>query len=654
MTSSSWKYREDIDGLRALAVAIVILFHFEFSWVPGGFVGVDVFFVISGFLITSLIARQIAEGCFSLIDFYERRFRRIYPNLLIVLATTTALGIITMVPLTYGPFGRSLVWAALSGSNFAFIGGNGYFDPDNLTKPLLHTWSLGVEEQFYLVFPWLLIFATKRDYSAKWLIGGFVALSLALSIGAAMLNWAPSYFLLPTRFWELGTGALIAILQSGDRLPSTQRSVLGIAGLLAIAWAALRLSEFDPFPGYVALAPTLGAAAIIWANGGIVGKLLSLRPFVWIGRLSFALYLWHWPLISIAAGIGLPPTDTATRVVITAVMSVLSVVGYFLWEQPIRQKRLLGQRKPFFAALALFTLALVGAGILIFETRGLPQRLPADLIAMDEAVKRDSYLISQRCPEMGMESSCPLGDETSDKISFVIIGDSHSHAIAAEIGDIAKAYHLRGLYLGRGGCPPLANITRDPDSPCPLRYESALRKIQENNPKLVISILQWASLVGGPDGEYKTLLFDHNKEVSDAERIPVIKSALEKTIEDIGDRQIVTSITIPEYSGKAPVIWKAWSERFGLPSSLVELTYDQFISQQRYVLEILNEASAKHKNFKSVNPGRILCPEGACIRIKGSTLLYQNNTHLSHSGALLVAPLFEPYLAALTLIDKNP
>ena len=295
-------YRADIDGMRALAVIIVILFHLEVSWLPGGFVGVDVFFVISGFLITSLIARRIEAGNFSLIDFYERRFRRIYPNLLIVLAATTTLGWFALMPETYRLFGRTLVWASLSASNFAFVGGGGYFDPDSVTKPLLHTWSLGVEEQFYLVFPWLLILAVKRGYQMIWLIGGAIALSLALSIGATMIGWSASYFLLPTRFWELGIGALVAILPMGHRMTPLRRSALGLAGLAAIIWAALSLSESDSFPGYLALAPTLGAAALIVANGGVVNGLMALPPFAWIGRLSYALYLWHWPLISLAAG----------------------------------------------------------------------------------------------------------------------------------------------------------------------------------------------------------------------------------------------------------------------------------------------------------------------------------------------------------------
>lgn len=639
------RYRADIDGLRALAVAIVILFHFEFSWVPGGFVGVDVFFVISGFLITSLIARQIAQGRFSLIDFYERRFRRIYPNLLIVLTVTVVLGFIGMVPMTYRPFGRSLIWATLSASNFAFIGGNGYFDPDNLTKPLLHTWSLGVEEQFYLVFPWLLIFAAKRGYRATWLIGSVVGLSLALSIGAALANWSPSYFLLPTRFWELGIGALIAILPANDRLTSVQRSILGLGGLLAITWAALRLSESAPFPGYLALVPTLGAAATIWTSGGLAGKLLSFRPFVWIGRLSFALYLWHWPLISIAAGIGLPPTDTGTRLVITAAMLALSVVGYYLWEQPIRQRHMLVGRKVFFATLAVFVVALVGIGAAIFEMKGVPQRLPKGLVAVDEATRQDSFLIAKRCPAItkGEPTPCPLGDETARRISFVVIGDSHAQAVAAEIGDLARSYHLRGLYLGRAGCPPLAGLTRTPNSSCPQQHEFAISQIREYNPELVILISQWTAVVGDPNGGYKTPLFSNGSPLAESDRLSSVASALNETLIAIGNCPIVTALTVPEYNGKAPVVWTQWIERLGVPSSATNLTVDEYWKRQTYVKALLDEAQSQHSNFEIVSPAFLFCPKEACVRTSGKEILYRDNSHLSHAGAQLYATLFEPF-----------
>lgn len=653
MAGSSLKYREDIDGLRALAVAIVILFHFQVSSVPGGFVGVDVFFVISGFLITSLISRQIADGHFNLIDFYERRFRRIYPNLLVVLTATVVLGFLAMMPLTYHPFGRHLIWATLSVSNFAFIGGNGYFDPDNLTKPLLHTWSLGVEEQFYLVFPWLLILASKRGYNAKWLVGIIIGLSLTLSVGAAFADWTPSYFLLPTRFWELGIGALIAILPTSSRLSTVHRSVLGIAGLLAIGWAALRLTESDPFPGYFAMVPTLGAAAIIWANGGVAARVLSFRPFVWIGRMSYALYLWHWPLISIAAGIGLPPTNSGSRIVIIAIMFGLSVAGYFLWEQPIRRRRLLRSRKLFFAVLAVFAVALIGAGLVIFQTRGVPQRLPADLVAMEKAAKNDSFYINKRCPALtkGDLVSCPLGDEARAAITFAILGDSHAQAVAAEIGDLAKSYHLRGVFLGRAGCPPLAGLTRTAHSSCTDQYDFAISQIKELQPDLVIVIAQWAAVTGDPDGGYKTSLFAKSGPIPESDRLSMVSSALQKTISDIGDRQIVTAQTVPEYNGMAPIAWQRWAERLGLSRINTSLSVNAYWNRQEYAKSMLDKISKNNKYIHIVDTTKVLCNTNDCIRAIEGVFLYSDHTHLSHVGAKIYAAQFEPYFAALT--DKG-
>ncbi len=650
-------YRNDIDGLRALAVAAVILFHFELIWLPGGFVGVDVFFVISGFLITSLIARQIAEQRFSLIDFYERRFRRIYPNLLVVLAVTAVLGFVAMLPLTYRPFGRSLTWAALSGSNFVFIDGKGYFDPGNLAKPLLHTWSLGVEEQFYLVFPWLLIVATKRGYNAKWLIGCFVALSLVLSVVAASLDWHAGYFLLPTRFWELGIGAMIAILPESDHLSAPQRSFLGIAGLAAIAWAALRLSESDPFPGYLAMAPTIGAAAIIWANGGVAAKLLSFRPFVWIGRLSFALYLWHWPLISISAGIGLPPTDTPTRVVITALMFALSLAGYYLWEQPIRKRRLLPRRKTFFATLAVCTLAIAGLGILIFVTRGLPQRQSVEERKAMEEANLNSFVIEKRCPELSAfePASCPVGDETAKSVSFVIVGDSHSTAVAAEIGDVAKRYHLRGLFLGKSACEFLKDTTLQNRTYCFAQYDYAMDKIREYDPRLVILVSRWAMYVGAPPPAGETqAVYRKGILVPEEERQRAVAAAFEDTLSDVGPRHVVTTLTTPEYNYSIPAqlflerrLWKTLFE-----SAYFDTTIEQYRHRQTYVEDLLKRAQTAHPDLAVIDPSPVFCGTGACLKELNGSLLYRDKDHLTHAGALLHAGLFTPILEKL--VKKIP
>ena len=409
------------------------------------------------------------------------------------------------------------------------------------------------------------------------------------------------------------------------------------------------MTESDPFPGYLAMAPTLGAAAIIWANGGLVACGLSFRPFVWVGRLSYALYLWHWPLISIAAGIGLPPTSTGTRIAITAIMLALSVIGYYLWEQPIRQRRLFQGRKAFFTALAVFVLVLVGVGLTIFQTKGIPQRLPADLVAMEQAAKADSFYIVKRCPSLmtGGMVPCGLGDEEANAVSFAIIGDSHAQAVAAEIGELAKPYHLRGVYLGRAGCPPLAGLTRTANSSCAAQYEFAMNEIRKLQPELVILISQWTGVTGDPEGGYKTPLFSKSGPIAESDRLSIVSAALDKTLADIGNRKVVTALTVPEYNGKASIVWQRWTERLGFPKFTTETSVKDYWERQTYVKNMLDQAKRKYKNLEVLDPTPILCDATKCIRATGNDFLYRDNSHLSHVGAELYATQFEPYFSAL-------
>lgn len=636
MSKSGLEYRADIDGLRALAVTVVILFHLDVSWLPGGFIGVDVFFVISGFLITSLIKRRIEADSFSLIDFYERRFRRIYPNLVIVLAATSAVGWITLLPQTYRSFGRTLVWAALSASNFSFLENGGYFDPGVIAKPLLHTWSLGVEEQFYLVFPWLLMLAVRRGYRAPWLIAGTVVLSLALSIVAGMVDWAPSYFMLPTRFWELGMGSMAAVLPLNDRMTTVRRASLGFAGLTGILWACFSLSKSDSFPGYLALAPVLGTTALIIAGDGPVNRVMASPPLAWTGRLSYALYLWHWPLISLGAGVGLSAKDTSTRILVIALSLALSVFGYYLWEMPIRRRRLLPNRRSLFAALSLCVAALVGVGIIIFTAKGFPQRLPKDLLETYKNNDAEALLIMKKCPrDDSKPQSCPIGNDASQHVSFMIIGDSHSEAVAAEIGDVAKQYRLRGLFLGRSACRAFASPTRLDRPGCIPQNDYFIEQYKKFKPELVIVIIRWT--------EYQP------KDYLASSGDDSTYAALERTMELLKDSTVVASLGVPEYGTNiSEVSWhNRFYQRMGLSAPPPTKPLGEYRKDQTYVQEFLYREKARHPNLEIVDPATMLCPQGTCISIADGKPLYFDDNHLSHAGALLYASLFKPYFAEL-------
>ncbi len=293
-------YRPDVDGLRAVAVLAVLAFHAGGFPTPGGFVGVDVFFVISGYLISSLIMKQIAAGTFSITSFYERRIRRILPALTVMLAFTCVLAYLYLLPTELKNFADSLLAANFSASNFYFWQHSDYF-VSPLSNPLLHTWSLAVEEQFYIVFP-LLLYVLYRWWPGrvKIVVAVLAALSLAVSGYGAYHDSVTTFYMLPTRAWELLIGTLLAMKLLPELRTSIGRNLASITGILLIGCAILLFTKATPFPGLAALPPCVGAALIIWSGESgmsVVNSALSLRPVVFIGLISYSLYLFHWPII---------------------------------------------------------------------------------------------------------------------------------------------------------------------------------------------------------------------------------------------------------------------------------------------------------------------------------------------------------------------
>lgn len=361
-------YRADIDGLRAVAVLAVIGFHAFPSLVRGGFVGVDIFFVISGFLISTIIFESLGRNSFSFAEFYSRRIKRIFPALLIVLFASWAFSEFALLPDEYSQLGKHIVGGAGFVSNYFFWRESGYFDEAAITKPLLHLWSLGVEEQFYLVWPLLVWLAWKKRRSLFFVILFIAAASFALNIDGVRHGDPGPFFFPQTRFWELMIGALLACgaLDAKNRFatPKIRGSLQNLLSLLGAGFVAagfLIIDKGQPFPGWSALLPTAGAALIIlagpraWFNRVI----LSNGVLVWVGLISFPLYLWHWPILSFAQILLGGTPSVAARISAVAASLVLAWLTYQLIERPIRFGRL-GSLKT--AAVLLMLMALM-AGI---------------------------------------------------------------------------------------------------------------------------------------------------------------------------------------------------------------------------------------------------------------------------------------------------
>ncbi|GIM95134.1 acyltransferase family protein [Paractinoplanes toevensis] len=360
----SLRFRPDIEGLRAVAVTAVVLCHAGVPGLGGGYIGVDVFFVISGFLITSLMMREVAEtGDLSLLRFWGRRARRILPASTVVLVTVVLAGYHWLGFLRGDEIADDGRWAALFASNFNFAAqGVDYLQSQSAPSPLQHFWSLAVEEQFYLVWPALvvlLIWLGLRHATAL-LLGLAVAASLACSIGQTGTTW--SYFSPATRAWELGAGCLLALVADRlDRIPAAVSTALAGAGLGGVVVAALSFDDSTPMPGYAAALPVVATVLLLAGRGD---ALLGIAPLRWLGRISYSLYLWHWPVLIIAEQ-AYGPLSARTRLALVLLSVALSILTYAFVETPIRHSRRL-QRPVLTVAMAVL---LIAAPLLVAEWR---------------------------------------------------------------------------------------------------------------------------------------------------------------------------------------------------------------------------------------------------------------------------------------------
>ncbi|RDJ24092.1 acyltransferase [Bosea caraganae] len=459
-------YRPDIDGLRALAILPVLLFHLNFPFVEGGFVGVDIFFVISGYLITRILRDDLDSGSYSIARFYERRARRILPALFVVLAASCVAGFAVMMPHDLVGLGQSALATLLFSSNILFLNQVGYFaDPADI-KPLLHTWSLAVEEQFYILFPLLL--ALLHRFGRRAAIAACLAIAL-VSFGAGIWlvqkDQAAAFYLAPTRVWELLIGSLLALglfpLPGSDRL----RQGLGCLGLGLIGFSILTYSESTLFPGIAALAPSIGAGLIIYSGqNGVtwVSRLLSLRPLVFIGLISYSLYLWHWP---IQAFYRYEVTDHFSRLEKVGLLALCFACAIPSWryvEQPFRTATGWGQgRRAFTAAAVAASLLFVAGGALVVG-HGAAWRYPAKAEAVlagmggydvTSGYREGSCFLTSKSDDLELfRKELCLGRDAARK-DYLLVGDSHAAALWSGLSTTFTDIHFQQATAS--GCRPL-------------------------------------------------------------------------------------------------------------------------------------------------------------------------------------------------------
>lgn len=501
------KYRSEIDGLRALAVIPVILFHAGIPLFDGGFVGVDIFFVISGYLITSIICSDLRDGSFSLVKFYERRARRILPALFLVMLVCIPVTWFWLLPRDMEDFSQSLIAVPTFVSNILFWRESGYFEPAAELKPLLHTWSLAVEEQFYLLFPIFLFSIWKLG--EKWIktiLLIVVAMSLLLSQYG--LFWQPTatFFLLPSRAWELAIGSLLALYRFNKAVPSEggKYEILSLVGLALILVSIFGFDHDTPFPGVYALVPTIGASLIVMyaIPRTTVGRILGSRLFVGIGLISYSAYLWHQPLFSFLRRRNLVEESQVYTFFLMSIVTL--ILAYLTWrfvEQPFRDSKKFNRNSVFSLALCGSVL-FISFGVMGVLSNGFEHRelLPAPVIESLQRSSRTEECFDKTSVHIRSDWLCEIGD-TNVNASFMVLGDSHSIAFLDPLGEVAKAEGQSGLYTGLSGCPPLLGLYSlrgdQTERDCNLLNRRVFDYVNTSDIKKIMLISRWTYYTDG-------------------------------------------------------------------------------------------------------------------------------------------------------------
>lgn len=450
------KYRKDIDGLRSLAVLPVLFFHAGFSLFSGGYVGVDIFFVISGFLITQILLQELAEQRFSIIRFYQRRARRILPALFSMLLFTTLFAAFIIPPELFREYGQSLVSVGIFASNIFFYSETGYFGFDAEKMPLLHTWSLAVEEQFYIFVPPLLYLLYRAGLSVLGIV--FVLLSLCSLAWSQFLlqdqQQGSSFFLIMSRAWELFAGSLIAIYQLDKRQISPRMAqIAGMLGLGMIASSIFLYQSQTPFPGVTALLPVIGTMLIIsfCRHGTWVYKMLAVTPMVWIGLISYSLYLVHQPVFALSRFLTIAEPSGLVFASLILLSIVLAYGNYRYVERPFRQPGRYSDK--FILVSAGIGCALVVViGLFIHVKQGLPERYGAVELANSILSSPKRAKCHAEGTSLAAADACKLSGPHAS--NWALLGDSHGVELAYELGKRLEQSKIGLTQYTLSSCPP--------------------------------------------------------------------------------------------------------------------------------------------------------------------------------------------------------
>jgi peptidoglycan/LPS O-acetylase OafA/YrhL len=629
-------YRADVDGLRAVAVLSVVTFHAFPRALPGGFTGVDVFFVISGFLISTIIWGSLDKGVFSLAEFYARRVRRIFPALLVVLVACFAFGWVALFADELKEVGKHMAGGAGFVSNLLLLRESGYFDTAAEAKPLLHLWSLGIEEQFYIAWPLILWAAHKLRLHGLALLSILIVASFGWSIHETTADAAGAFFLPHARAWELLTGAALAYsnLRRGPLTHRVWTAVLSCLGMALLGLAIFLVNSARSFPGWWALLPTLGAAATIAAgpNAPLNKHVLALRPLVWVGLVSFPLYLWHWPLLSFARIIESQLPPVSTRVVCVLLALALAVLTYFVVERPLRRAG--GRWKV--AALAV-SMAIVGlVGLQTHAHAGLPERRAAQsAAAFNDQFTGPAWefatndLCTKRYPFEPHHYSWWFCITNKDApVTLLLLGDSYANHLYPGLAHDAVFQHQTilsfgtcGVDTGRAGDVPTP-ATRSPCSGSrPYKQRKYIDELVETHPSLRYVIID--GLNAQVDDDYIT--------------------RVDERISFLEQHQVQVIAFVPH------VRWdhdlkSCFARPFKQVTASCNLPAETRAKIDASFAPLVAKMSARHPKLKFFDQNQVFCDKQKCpLVIDGMPLFRDEHSHYTEYASSKLASAFRAW-----------
>jgi peptidoglycan/LPS O-acetylase OafA/YrhL len=655
-------YRADIDGLRALAVLSVIFHHYLLPGFRGGFVGVDVFFVISGFLIAAHIESEIAAGRFSLLAFYERRIRRILPALFLMYALFLLLASQVQFPRDFHLQSRLAAYVIPFLANYAFYQNAGNYSGEFAGHiVLLHTWSLAVEEQFYLFFPLLMLAISRfvrRGYAV--VLWPMAAASLVLCVVATYIDPSAAFYLTPFRAWELLAGALLAVGRFPPPRDDRVRAGVALLGLLLIAGSDLLLSDQTPYPGEWALLPCAGAVAILYAScdrSMPVGKVLDNPVMRRIGLWSYSLYLFHWPLLLLAQYYAFDPLSISLRCVLLASTFLLGALSWRYVEQPFRGPGALLRRPALLGIAAASGVALVMATFLLHRATD-PRRYSAREHALFPADTADQTRCRNTSPEDTHRPSCKIGDKSAP-VEAILWGDSHALAILPAVDAAYERHHEAAIFAQTGGCPALLGVhVRDFSTAesnlfrswidargfgrserCKRHSEAVLNWIAGNHIGTVMLAAHWIAYT--EDKHTRRLTDSQSPEnYSMRDNAAVFARGLDSLLAAL-EREHVRVFVLddaPQSIVDVPYAL-ASAQRLHLDREfrISRVTYK---AQQHSAAAIFARLQKRY-GFRILKPQDLLCAGGMCSIARNDVPLYTDGEHLSELGAMISEPALE-------------